>query len=218
MPLPTLPSQPPAWVAGIFGVARPPVSVIACPDAPAAVFATNAPACPALEVTGKIDPAGVTLDPAFDFLVPPVALTHGARDGNASLSGYGPSGELLFTQVFAANGPFHIDVPLAPARAQLIRRLRLVTSAGNAERSATAHGEPSAETVVTGDRQVLFAWDARAFPAVRVTAENDPGVSSYLSGSSTFEQATIGMSARRLIVDFSDGVRSVARRVLVLGR
>lgn len=211
------PAQPPAFVAGLFGNARPPV-VLVCPDAPATVLNATAPACPAVDVSGKVDATGVTLDPAFDILVPPASLTRTPRLGNATLSGYDVNGALLFTQSFTAEGPFHVDVPLAPARAQLVRHLRLVSAAGNAERSATVHGEPTAETVVTGDREILLAWDARQFPALRVTADNDPSAISYLNGSSTFEQVTLGMSARRLFIDFSDGVRSVARGIKVLGR
>ena len=217
MPIPVPPSQTPALLAGIFN--RPaPAHVGTCPDAPAATFTASAAVCPALEVTGKVDATGATLDPAFNLLVPSAELARTVREPNATLSGYTSNGELVFTQSFAADGPFHVDVPLGPARAQLVHRLKLATGSATTERSATAHGEPSAETVATGDREILFAWDARAFPAIRVTADNDPTSTSYLNGSSTFEQATLGMSARRLIVDFSDGVRSVARRFAVLGR
>ena len=217
MPVPVPPSQTPALLAGIFN--RPvPAHIGTCPDAPPATFTATGLVCPALDVTGKVDATGATLDPAFNLLVPSAQLTRSGREPNATLSGYNASGELVFSQKFTVDGPFHVDVPLGPARAQLVHELRLVTASATAQRSATAHGEPSAETVATGDRETLFAWDARAFPAIRVTAENDPNSTSYLSGTSTFEQATLGMSARRLIVDFSDGVRSVARRLSVLGR
>lgn len=213
----SLPPSPPAFVAGLFSSARPGL-VLLCPDVPGPVLTATAPACPAVDVSGKTDAAGVAVEPAFDILVPSASLTRTPRSGNATLSGYDANGALVFTQTFIAEGPFHVDVPLSPTRAQQVRRLRLVTSSGIAERSATAHGEPSAESVVTGDRQILLAWDAHQFPALRVTAENDQTSTSYLSGTSTFEQVTLGMTARRLLIDFSDGVRSVTRRFNVLGR
>ena len=189
----------------------------ACPDAPVGVIATAAVLCPALDVSGSVGPTGVTIDPAFDLIVRPAELSRPEVAGNATLSAFNADGQLLFSLPFNARGPFHLDVPLNPAVAQSIRLIRVVSGTVNAQRAATVHGDANAETIATDDRNVVFAWNAHAFPAIRIStdAESEP---TFASGAGTYEQLTLGTAARRLSVDFSDGVRSTKRVFSVFGR
>ena len=118
---------------------------------------------------------------------------------------------------FFGRGTFRLDVPLSPAAEQAIHLIRVVAASANAERTATAHGEATAETIATDDRDIVFAWNARAFPAVRIATDTEPDT-TYASGTGTYEQLTIATAAHRLTVDFSDGVRSTKRTFAVFGR
>lgn len=189
----------------------------ACPAGMPVSVAGIARACPALEVSGSVDEAGATLDPAFDVAVAPDELARDAA-GNVELVGYGADGTALLALGFSANGPFHFYVPLSSAAAQSLVRLHLFAGNAGAERSALGPNEPAAEAISLDDSHFVFAWDARAFPSVRIAAS--PGGAPFASGSGdeTFEQLTLAGPARRLYVDFSDGVRSQTRAVPVVGR
>jgi len=188
-----------------------------CPEGPTAIIATTVAFCPAVEVSGNIGPSNVTLDPAFDLLTRPAQLSRPEIGGNATLAAYNAEGQLLFSLPFSARGTYRLDVPLGAAAAQSIRRLRVVSGSASAERTAIVHAEPNAETIATDDRNVVFAWNAHVFPAVRISTDIDPET-TYAAGAGTYEQLTLATAARRLSVDFSDGVRSTKRTFVVFGR
>ena len=174
--------------------------------------------CPVLEVSGTIDANTTTLDPAFDLNVRPTRLTRPEATGNATLVAYNADGQVLLNFPFTARGEYRLDVPLAPALAQSVRVVRVVTASASAEQRPTArHGEPTAETIAADDRNVLFAWNARAFPSVRITSDAN-STPAYATGVSTYQQFTVSTTSRRITVDFSDGVRSETHTFIVFGR
>jgi hypothetical protein len=189
---------------------------VTCPATPAAfTVLPGSRTCPALEVSGHIDAAGVALDPAFDVDVPPSQLAPQGR-GDAFLAGYAADGRTLFVQSLSATGPFHVYVPLSRALGQSVQRLRLVSGSAAAEIVATTHHEAVAETLSLDPAHYLISWDAHEFPSVRVTAQNaDP---LLLTGTSTMEQHTLDSTARTVVVEFSDGVRSSVRTIRIFGR
>ncbi len=174
--------------------------------------------CPVLEVSGTIDANTTSLDPAFSLNVHPAFLTRPEATGNATLVAYNADGQVLVNFPFTARGDYRLDVPLSPALAQTVRVVRVVTASASAEqRPSPRHGEPSAETISSDDRSVLFAWNARAFPSVRITSDANPKP-MYATGVSTYQQLTVSTTSRRITVDFSDGVRSETRTFAVFGR
>lgn len=189
-----------------------------CPATPLEAIATNARVCDALEVTGRVDSTSVVLNPAFDVLVSPAALTRPTPAGPAVLTGYSGDGRTLFSVPFAADGPFQLDLALAPGLASTVARLTLTANGTTDERVATAAEVPSAEAITLDDGHVLFVWNAHAYPAVRIAYGRDELPIATLHGSQSFEQNTIDTRGRRFIVSFSNGVRSVDRTVDVLGR
>jgi hypothetical protein len=194
-----------------------PGAFVPCPGKPEATIVASPRACPALEVSGRIDANGAEIDPAFSAFVPPSELARFGR-GDALLTGYTADGRTVFVLPVEASGPFHFYIPLAPQYAQSLTRLTLAAGGAIAERSASTHGEPEAEAVTVDDNHVLLDWDAQSFPAVRVTSGPAAGSIAYGSGSSTFEQITIVATGRRIAVEFSDGVRSFTRTYNVFGR
>ncbi|MDQ2857333.1 MAG: hypothetical protein M3R53_01610 [Candidatus Eremiobacteraeota bacterium] len=189
----------------------------ACPSVPSLPFAASAQACPALEISGHVDASGVVLDPAFQVVVAAAQLSRPGR-ADSVVSGYGADGRSIFSFTFEAKGPFHLFLPLAPAAAQSLARLHLSTAIGSSEQVPVAHAEPDAEVIAVDDAHVLFAWNARTFPAIRIS--NAPGAPPVAvgTGSSTYQEMTFASSARRLVVDFSDGVHSATRTFRVFGR
>jgi hypothetical protein len=178
---------------------------------------TKAGSCPVLEVSGAIDADTASLEPAFDVSVRPASLTRAEGTGNATLVAYNADGGVVVTFPFTAFGPYRIDVPLLPALAESIRVVRVVTASASAEERPTVHGDVSAETIAADDGNVIFAWNAQAFPRVRILSDGDPKP-IYVSGTSTYEQVTLRTASRRVTVDFSDGVRSETRTFAVFGR
>jgi hypothetical protein len=201
-------------LAALFG---PPVTRGACPALPLEAFVTTARVCDALEVTGHVDPSGVSLDPAYDVRIAPSALTRPVP-GNAVLTGYTADGHTLFSVPFEAAGKFTLELALAPQPAAALNRLTLTANNATFERVATAVDVPTCEAFALDDAHVLFVWNADSFPAVRVSyREGEPAVYSF-RGTTTWEQITIGTTARTFIASFSDGVRSIDRTVNVLAR
>jgi hypothetical protein len=190
---------------------------VTCPTSPA-TFGTL-PAlgtCAALEIAGHIDSGSVALDPAFDVDVAPSALARPGH-GDAVLAGYAADGRTVFAQSFSADGAFHLYVPLSRTLAQSVARLELVASGSTVDVTATAHREPQAETLSLDAGHYLLAWNAREFPSVRVsTATAAPILLS--EGKSTYEQRTLDGTARTIVVEFSDGVRSTTRPFRIFGR
>ncbi len=189
-----------------------------CPAAPGVAMTLPLPrSCPALEVSGRADAAGIALDPAFDVDVAPGQFASAGR-GDAVLEGYGADGRQIFAQPFTAGGPFHLYVPLSRSREQSLQRLRIVAEGTSAELAATQHGDPEAETLSVDNAHVLIAWDARAFPGLRVAPATGSAPVLVTRGSSTYEQRTFETTARSIVIDFSDGVRSTTRIMRVFGR
>ena len=188
-----------------------------CPSGPVATVTSTSHTCPALEVSGTVETSAATLDPAFDVLVAPSVLSR-LGTGDALLTGYAADGSAVFSFPIQANGAFHAYVPLAPQLAQSVVRLRLATSAARVEVATTAHREAAGEAIATDDSHLVFAWDAHSFPAVRIAADPSGEPFAFGNGKSTFEQLTINSTARRLLVEFSDGVHSQTRVIPVVGR
>jgi hypothetical protein len=207
-----------ALVAGLFGPSKPTAPTIApCPTAPMQTFATTLAACPALEISGRIDPTGVVLDPAFDVVVPPAELAR-ASDSGALLAGFTSDGRRLFVLPIAASGPFHLYVPLAPFALQAMARITLASPVGATERIATSPAEATAEIISIDDRRVIVAWDAVAFPAIRMAETPEGRPIAYGTGVATYEQTSVDTRARIVYLTFSNGVRSVARAFTIFGR
>jgi hypothetical protein len=190
---------------------------VQCPASPLESIAPNARNCAALEVSGRIDAASVTLDPAFDVHVPATELTRPVS-GPAALVGYGADGRELFSFPFIADGGFKIDIALASPLASALTRLVLSANGQAAQQSAAPSDIPSAEAIATDDANVVLAWNARSFPALRVAADLQGPPFAYATGNGTFEQIAIHTSARRLVVSFSDGIHSFDRTLSVVGR
>jgi hypothetical protein len=188
-----------------------------CPATPLAAIETSAQNCAALEVSGRIDATGATLDPAFDVHVPAAELTRPVP-GSAALVGYGADGRALFSFPFIAAGAFKIHVALASPLASALTRLVLTANGQSVERTAVSGDVPSAEAVATDDTTVVLAWNARSFPALRVATASQGALVGYATGSGTFEQTSFRTSARRLTVSFSDGIHSFDRTLSVMGR
>jgi hypothetical protein len=173
--------------------------------------------CPALEVSGTIDPDPATLDPAFDVVVPAARLARPEPDGNATLLGYNAAGQLVVNFRFSAHGSYSLDISLPPAAEESIRVLRVVTATGNATRTGTDHGEPTAEPISTDDSDIVFAWNAQIFPAIKIMPVGDPNTTEA-SGASSYNEVTVATKSHYLNVNFSDGVRSEIRSLEVFGR
>jgi hypothetical protein len=207
-------------VAGLFGAPRhagPPPGA-GCPAVPVAAFVTTATSCPALEISGRVDATGATLDPAFDVSAAPADLARIA-DGDAVLTGYAADGRTLFSLPVPARGAFHIYVPLGTAAQELVDRLTLSTETTFAERTSSPVADLAAEIISLSEQRVIVAWNAHAFPAIRVyERQGDRTPAGTGAGSSTFEQTTIDTRARRLYITFSNGVRSLTREFSIFGR
>ncbi len=196
-------------------------TVVPCPEAPTiAATATHVASCSALEVNGTVAANRVTVEPAFDLLLPPEKLSQPNATGNAALEAYDGSNQLVFRFPFNARGEYRIDVPLAASVEQSIRRLRVINGSAYADRTASLHGDVSAETFPRYDHSVVLAWNALAFPAIRIAtiAIDHNEDASYASGTESFQQIRLETTSPRLIIDFSDGVRSTRRIFTVFGR
>ena len=156
------------------------------------------------------------LEPVFDIDAPPESLTR-IGVGSALLVGSAGDGRLLFAVALDVSGAFHVDLPLSPEAEIALVRLRLITSAGTVERTGDAHGAPKAEAIATNDTSGVLAWNARAFPAVRVSVARGPVV-AYGTGTSTYEQIDVPTDVRRIVVEFSDGLHSTTRTLQIFGR
>jgi hypothetical protein len=193
-----------------------------CPASPAAAVSVPTGAaqnCPALEVGGQIAGSGPVLGAAFTVTVPAAQLARPGRSGVTTLSGFAADGRQVFSLPLDATGDFRVYVPLAPGALAALTRLQLASGAAVTERDATAHGEPQAEIVSLDPDTLLIAWNAREFPALRVLSAG-PGAAQLTeaNGSSTYEELTVGTQARAVVLQFSDGVRSVDRTYSVPGR
>ncbi|MBD5634811.1 MAG: hypothetical protein IAI49_10065 [Candidatus Eremiobacteraeota bacterium] len=209
-----------ALAAGLGGSPKPALSApanAACPAFASPAFATGAATCPALEISGRFDATGASIDPAFDVSVPSADLARPA-EGGATLAGFAADGRALFALPIAANGAFHVYVSLAPAAQQLLVRLRLTAGSTTAERTASTGAEATAELIAVSEQRVIVAWNASAFPAIRVAESPEKAPIASGSGTSTYEQMAVDTRVRRVYVVFSDGVRSTTRGFTIFGR
>jgi hypothetical protein len=207
-------------VAGLFGGSKHDMvpASLGCPPVPTAPIAPTAVRCPALDVSGRIDATGAAIDPAFETSAPVAELVRPAESGPV-LAGYAADGRQLFAVHVAASGPFHLYVPLATAAQDVLARLTLTDDRISAERTASKPvAEAEAEIISTSDERVIVAWNATAFPAIRVANGPEESPAAFGSGTSTYEQMTVDTRARRVYVTFSNGVRSVTRGFTIFGR
>jgi hypothetical protein len=207
-------------LAALLSEARPAIAAgvrTTCPSTPFEVFTPTARVCDALEVTGRIDDASVTLDPAFDTRATETELARPAP-GSASLTGYNREGQAVFTFPFTANGAFRLVIPLAPQLSNSIVRLTLTANAATFERTANAGDAPSAEALASDDGHVIFIWNAQQYPGIRISNARDGSPILSTQGTESFDQIGVNTGAAKFIVSFSDGVHSVTRTVKVLGR
>ncbi len=189
----------------------------------AAAQATPAPQATLL-VWGRIAADGtVVLEPAFDVDAPPALPT---RSGPYTLTGIGPAGQRLFSLSFSGSavgdGPtgsrwFAFAVPRSWAAGELTT-LRLTRAGGGAATlSARSVGIAAAGPSVTasaslrpgGRHRRHFRWDATVYPMALL---RDP-VTGAVLGFARGGAATVAGDGGEVDVTFSDGVRSVRRKV-----
>ena len=143
-------------LAGLFGAPKdthaPPIAAT-CPATPEGAFVGGATTCPALELSGVANATGASLDPAFDVSVPPAELVRPTPTAGGFLAGYAADGRRLFVLPIAANGAFHLYVPLATAAQQSLARLEVTTAGARAERVASAPAEATAEIIHSRERK-----------------------------------------------------------------
>jgi hypothetical protein len=208
-------------VAGLFGAPRPVHSAAAggaCPGTPVATVTAAARRCPAVEISGRADATGLSLDPAFDVEIDPEALARPV-EGGALLTAFASDGRTIFALPIAASGAFHLYVPLATSAMDAIDRISLTNGDASVSRTRSASlQKTTAELISTDDDHVIVAWDARAFPAIRVKESPDRAPVGTGNGTSTFEQLTVNTRAHRLYIEFSDGVRSFTEAYAIFGR
>jgi hypothetical protein len=208
-------------LAGLFGApkethASP--AAATCPATPEVAFVAGATTCPALEVSGFAGGTGVALDPAFDVSIAPAELARPAQTASAVLAGYAADGRRLFTLPIAADGAFHLYVPLALAAQQSLARIEVSTPGARAERVASAPADAVAEIISLDEGKAIVAWNARAFPSIRVKESAERAAIAVGSGSSTYEQMSVDTRARLVFIEFSDGVHSTTRAFAIFGR
>jgi hypothetical protein len=189
-----------------------------CPATPDAAFVSGAITCPALEVSGFADATGASLDPAFDVSIAPAELARPMPTAGALLAGYAADGRRLFALPIAANGAFHLYVPLATAAEQNLARIEVTTAGARAERVASSPAEATAEIISLDEAKAIVAWNARAFPSIRVKENSERTPIAVGSGSSTYEQMSVDTRARIVYIEFSDGVHSTTRALTIFGR
>jgi hypothetical protein len=208
-------------LAGLFGApnfVRTLPGTATCPATPDVGFVSGAITCPALEVSGFADATGASLDPAFDVSIAPAELARPLPSAGALLAGFAADGRRLFALPIAANGAFHLYVPLATAAEQNLARLEVTTAGARAERVASSPAEATAEIISLDEAKAIVAWNARAFPSIHVMESGGRAPIAVGSGSSTYEQMSVDTRSRTVYVEFSDGVHSTTREFTIFGR
>lgn len=178
-----------------------------------------------LLVWGRITSAGVVLEPSFRVGAP-TQLPRGS--GAYRVQGLAADGRVVFDYpvdpVLTSNETrveHHITavVPMDAAMEASVVRVRLVTPAGPAERvslqSLAQSGgrlffrDPAATMTRPTAVQASLTWDGTVFPMAMVRDAATGEILSFARGGS----AVVWTGSRRFDVTFSDGVRSVVRRV-----
>ncbi|MDX2058698.1 MAG: hypothetical protein SFV24_12915 [Gemmatimonadales bacterium] len=190
-------------------------------NAPPAVGAAVA----GLLVWGRITATGVVLEPALR-VAPPTAVPAGTA--GYRIEGLAADGRVLFAhpvpvvmtgEETGAERHFATVVPIDAAQDQAIARLRLVTPTGPVERLSlqaiaqlgrqVLFRDPAAGLNRVNSLQARLNWDAATYPMAMIRDAVTGQVLSFARGGS----ATVWTGSQRFDVTFSDGVRSVVRRV-----
>ncbi|MFN0178635.1 MAG: hypothetical protein ACKVZ0_07510 [Gemmatimonadales bacterium] len=193
-------------------------------------YAPPAAAGPAggLLVWGRITQRGVTLEPAFRVSGPATIPT---TPSPVRAEGYAVDGTLLFSYPVPTvptetaghqtghDEHFAIVLPVTSGQEQALVRIRLVTPGGVVDRISSqalqAGGsqlflrDPAAGVQRPNSAQAAFRWDGAAYPMALVRDAATGEILSFARGGS----ATIWSPGRAFDVTFSDGVRSIARRI-----
>jgi hypothetical protein len=179
-----------------------------------------------LLVWGRIGMAGVVLEPAFRVSTPP---TPPAASSAYRVEGLAADGRLLFslpiepvhtmTQQAGMSHEQHfaVVVPLGPAADQLLARLRLVGPGVLAERVSLQASAAAGRTLFLSDPAAALSrpnavhsritWDGATYPVALVRDAATGEVLSFARGGA----ATVWTGSRRVVVTFSDGVRSLVK-------
>ncbi len=190
-------------------------------NAPPAVDAPVA----GLLVWGRITGSGVVLEPALR-VAPPTSVPAGTP--GYRIEGLSADGRVVFSQpvpIVSTGeevGPeqhFATVIPVDAAQDQAVARLRLVTPTGPAERISlqtiaqlgrrVLFRDPAAAMARVNTLQARFSWDGATYPMAMIRDAETGQVISFARGGA----ATVWTGGRRFDVTFSDGVRSVVRRI-----
>ncbi len=181
-----------------------------------------------LLVWGRLTHAGVVLEPAFRVAPPSIPPT---GSGRYRVEGLAASGAVLFSYpvepVPSMTAGLQTDheehfatvLPLSQADDATLARVRLVTPAGSVERLSLQAvqqpgrqlflRDPAASTTKPNAAQAIVRWDGGTYPMALVRDASTGEILSFARGGA----ATIWTTGRSFDVTFSDGVRSVARRL-----
>jgi hypothetical protein len=189
-------------------------------------FAPPAPvsAVTGLLVWGRITPRGVVLEPAFRVAPP---STQPGGTGEYRIEGFAADGRLLFsypietsvTSIDEGERHFATVVPLDQLQDDQLARLRLVAPEGPATRLSVQAisqagrrlflRDPAARVTLPNAIQARITWDAASYPMALVRDAGTGAILSFARGGA----ATLWAPGRRFDVTFSDGVRSLSRRI-----
>ena len=181
-----------------------------------------------LLVWGRVTHSGVVLEPAFRVAVPTTAP---AATGSYRVEGLAANGAILFSYpiepVHSMTAGVQTDheqhfatvLPLSQADDLALARVRLVTPEGTVERSSLQTiqqpnrqiflRDPVASTAKPNAVQANISWDGATYPMALVRDPATGEILSFARGGA----ATIWTTGRAFDVTFSDGVRSVQKRI-----
>jgi hypothetical protein len=200
-------------VAGLFGAPRPVHSAAAggaCPGTPVATVTAAARRCPAVEISGRADATGLSLDPAFDVEIDPEALARPV-EGGALLTAFASDGRTIFALPIAASGAFHLYVPLATSAMDAIDRISLTNGDASVSRTRSASlQKTTAELISTDDDHVIVARRS-ARETVRAPSSSSPSTRARIAFTSNFPTACEALPKRTRSSDVN--ARGSANRV-----
>ncbi|HJU64363.1 MAG TPA: hypothetical protein VJ596_01740, partial [Gemmatimonadaceae bacterium] len=181
-----------------------------------------------LLVWGRIDGNGITLEPAFQVVTRP-SLPR--RAGAYTVEGLAADGARLFSLSFdgelvadfprergGAQAPRHFAFAVPLGAADLDRLAVLRASGPGAQASVTSTvalrplpGEldPGQDLRAAGSNRVEVRWNAATYPMAMIRDAESGEILSFARGGA----ATLRTSGAELEMQFSDRVRTVARRV-----
>ena len=165
-----------------------------------------------LLVWGRSGPDGLVLEPAFELAARAALPTRG---GSHVLEGFDGAGIRLFRVAFDPVAVAHSDeshfafaLPADLAQPDRLATLRLSGNGRTTERATRATPAPAPAAQRLGAGRVALDWNARDYPMALV---RDPVSGRVLSIA---RRGSVSVhAAGALDVVFSDGVRSVRRRV-----